>query len=158
MKIILFDGICNFCNSSVDFIIKHDKDKIFRFATLQSEKGKELLLHHDRLDIKNRKSLQEKEAIQDRLDNQYKKDLHFSTLNALIFIDENDLLEGIEAAIEISKYLKRDALIYRLLRILPHKFTGAIYSCVAKNRYRWFGKRDVCRVPEPDEMDRFLTL
>ncbi len=129
MKIILFDGVCNFCNSTVNFILKHDKDNIFRFSPQQSEKGREILVQQGRPD---------------------------TDLNALIFIDENELLEGFDAVIGILKYLRGYSGIFCLLRFLPRKVTHATYAFVAKNRYRWFGKRAVCRMPEPGEKNKFL--
>lgn len=129
MKIILFDGVCNFCNATVNFILKHDKENIFRFSPLQSVKGKEIMAQHGRQD---------------------------TGLNALIFIDENELLEGMDAVIGISKYLKGYFHIIYLLRFLPRGVTHAAYAFVAKNRYRWFGKRAICRMPEPGEEDMFL--
>jgi len=129
MKIILFDGVCNFCNSTVNFILIHDKENIFRFSPQQSEKGREILVQQGRLD---------------------------TDLNALIFIDENELLEGSDAVIGILKYLRGYSGIFCLLRFLPRKVTRAAYAFVAKNRYRWFGKREVCRMPEPGEKHKFL--
>jgi predicted DCC family thiol-disulfide oxidoreductase YuxK len=129
LKIILFDGVCNFCNASINFILKHDKENIFRFSPQQSEKGKELLVLYGREDC---------------------------DLNALILIDENELLEGMDATIGISKYLKGYPSLFYLLRFLPRKVTHAAYAFVAKNRYKWFGKREVCRIPEPGEEHKFL--
>lgn len=129
MKIILFDGVCNFCNATVNFILKHDKEQLFRFTPQQSEKGRELLALYGRLDI---------------------------DLNALIFIDEDELLEGMDAAIGISKYLKGYSCIHWILSSLPRKVTHAAYALIARNRYRWFGKRETCRIPQPGEQHRFL--
>ncbi len=129
LKIILFDGVCNFCNATVNFILKRDKEGLFRFSPQQSEKGKEIM------------TLQGREV---------------SNLNALVFIDENELLEGMDAVIGILKYLKGYAGIARLLRMFPRKTTHAAYTFVARNRYRWFGKREDCRVPLPHERHRFL--
>ncbi|MBK5194465.1 MAG: DUF393 domain-containing protein [Proteiniphilum sp.] len=129
MKIILFDGVCNFCNATVNFILKRDREDLFRFTPQQSEKGKEILVQQGRQD---------------------------SDLNALIFIDEDELLEGMDAVIGISRYLKGYSCISWLLRSLPRKVTHAAYAFVAKNRYRWFGKREVCRIPEPGEQHKFL--
>jgi len=129
LKIILFDGVCNFCNASVNFILKHDRENIFLFSPQQSEKGKELLMLYGREE---------------------------SDLNALIFIDEDELLEGMDAVIGISQYLKGYSCIAWLLRSLPRKVTHAAYTFVARNRYRWFGKREVCRMPEQGEKHKFL--
>ncbi len=129
MKIILFDGVCNFCNSTVNFILKHNRDKVFHFAALQSEKGRELLVSNGKLS---------------------------SDLNSIIFIDDNLLLEGIDAVIAILKYLRGFKLIYHILRFVPRKLSSSLYTFIAKNRYRWFGKRDTCRVPNDKEKELFL--
>ena len=129
LKIILFDGVCNFCNSTINFILKKDSGDLFRFAPQQSEKGREILMQQGRAD---------------------------SDLNALIFIDEDELLEGMDAVMGISTYLKGYTCISRLLSALPRRVTHAAYAFVARNRYRWFGKREACRMPLPGEQHRFL--
>ncbi len=129
MKIILFDGVCNFCNTTVNFMLKHDREHVFRFSPLQSEKGREILRQQGRLD---------------------------TNLNALIFIEEDQLMEGMDAVMAISKYLKGCFRLIYLLRFLPHRVTHTAYALIAKNRYRWFGKKEVCRIPKPGEEDRFL--
>jgi len=129
LKIILFDGVCNFCNATINFILERDKEGLFRFAPQQSEKGREILEQQGRAE---------------------------SDLNALVFIDENELLEGMDAVIGISRYMKGYSAISRLLRFLPRKVTHAAYALVARNRYSWFGKREVCRMPDPGEQHRFL--
>ena len=130
MKIILFDGVCNFCNSSVNFVLEHDRAQIFHFSPLQSEKGTELLSRQGREE---------------------------TDLRALILIDENELLEGMDALIRISKYLKGYPRLLYLLRFLPRKIRDGVYALIARNRYKWFGKKEVCRVPSPGEEERFLT-
>lgn len=75
---------------------------------------------------------------------------------SLVFIDENVLSEGVDAVTGISKYLKGYRFVYRILKIIPHPLSRAVYSFIAKNRYRWFGKRSECRVPSPEEKKRFL--
>ena len=129
LKIILFDGVCNFCNATVNFILKRDKEGLFRFTAQQSVKGKEILARLGREE---------------------------SDLNALIFIDEDELLEGMDAVIGMSTYLKGYTCISRLLSALPRRVTHAAYAFVARNRYRWFGKREACRMPLPGEQHRFL--
>ena len=108
MKIILFDGVCHFCNATVNYLLKHDKEKLFYFSPQQSEQGRALLIPYGREDTE---------------------------LNALIFIDEDELLEGIDAAIGISKYLKGFPSLFYLLRFLPRRVTQAAYAIVARNRY-----------------------
>ncbi len=129
MKIILFDGICNFCNATVNFILKKDKQQIFRFAAQQSEQGRKLLELRGHAD---------------------------ATLKTLILIDEDELLEGMEAVIAITRELKGYSWLSFLLRIMPRRISHAAYDLVARNRYRWFGQRDTCRLPKPGEQQRFL--
>lgn len=126
----MFDGVCNFCNSAVNFILKHDKEGLFLFAPLQSDKGRELLMKHNRGD---------------------------EELNSLVLIDDDDLHEGIDAVIGIAKHLKGYRFAYHTLRFIPRRIGAWLYSFIAKNRYKWFGKRDVCRVPTKEEQDRFLS-
>lgn len=129
MKIILFDGVCNFCNATVNFILKRDKQEIFRFAPQQSEQGRRLLEQHGKAD---------------------------TALKTIVFIDGDEWTEGMEAVIGITRQLKSYAWLSFLLRIIPRKMSNALYTFVARNRYRWFGKRDSCRLPAPEEQQRFL--
>ncbi len=129
MKIILFDGVCNFCNATVNFILKKDKQQIFRFAAQQSEQGRKLLELRGHAD---------------------------TTLKTLILIDEEELLEGMEAVIAITRELKGYSWLSALLRIIPRRISHEAYDLIARNRYRWFGKRDACRLPKPGEQQRFL--
>ena len=77
-------------------------------------------------------------------------------LDSIVFIDEDELFEGIDAVAGILKYLTGYKFLYKIIRFLPYKLNNSIYRTIAKNRYRWFGKRDICRVPEPEERDVFL--
>ncbi|MDD3787307.1 MAG: DCC1-like thiol-disulfide oxidoreductase family protein [Petrimonas sp.] len=129
MKIILFDGVCNFCNGIVNFILKHDNDNLFLFSAQQSEEGQKIL------------SSVEKQG---------------HNLNSLIFIDENEVFEGADAAISISKYLKGVPGAFYILRFLPRKVNHAAYNFIAKHRYKIFGKRDSCRIPTEEEKNKFL--
>lgn len=129
MKIILFDGVCNFCNDTVNFILKRDKQHIFRVVPQQGEKGGLLLEQHGKTD---------------------------SMLKTIVLIDDDEWLEGMEAVIGITRELKGYVWLSRLLRIIPLKISNVLYAFVAKNRYRWFGKRESCRLPVPDEQQWFL--
>ena len=129
MKIILFDGVCNFCNATVNFILKKDKQEIFRFSPQQSEQGRRLLEQHGKAD---------------------------TALKTIVFIDEDQRLEGVEAVISITRQLRGYSWLSILLRIIPRKISNALYAFIARNRYRWFGKRDACRLPEPGEQQRFF--
>ena len=128
-KIILFDGICNFCNYWVNFIIDHDKQNIFKFAALQSEKGRELL---DKFELPK------------------------DDFDSFILISQNKVYKKSSAAFEIAKQLNGWPKIIIPFGILPHSLTDLIYDLVAKNRYKFFGKKDSCRIPTKEEKSRFL--
>ena len=109
--IILFDGVCNFCNSSINFVIRHDKKNHFRFAPLQSETGKQLLQQFEAGEL---------------------------PLDSIVLIENNKLYKQSTAVLKIAKQLGG---AYRLLYgfvILPRFLRDAVYKYVAKNRYKWF--------------------
>lgn len=128
-KIILFDGICNFCNYWVNFIIDHDKQNTFKFAALQSEKGKELL---------------------------EKFDLPMDDFDSFILVSQNKAYKKSSAAFEIAKKLSGWPKFIAPLRFLPQSLTDFVYDLVAKNRYKFFGKKEACRIPTPEERTKFL--
>jgi predicted DCC family thiol-disulfide oxidoreductase YuxK len=117
-QIILFDGICNLCNGTVDFLLKHDGKKQFRFVSLQSNEGKELTAVHQ---------------IPDETD-------------SVIFIKSGKTFIESEAVIEISALLNYPWKLGKFAKILPKKIRDKIYRIIAKNRFRWFGKRETCRI------------
>lgn len=128
MNIILFDGICNLCNTSVSFIIKRDKEALFRFAALQSETGKTLLQKYG--------IAEEQEA-------------------TLFYLRNNDCLSRSTAVIYILKDLGGIWKCFYPLIYLPNRVRDAIYSFISRNRYRLFGKRNKCMMPTSDLKDRF---
>lgn len=128
-KIILFDGVCNLCNSSVTFIIKKDSKNKFKFAALQSEVGQELV---DRFHIDTDKT------------------------DSIILIDEEKAYIKSTAALRIAKELNGGwPLLYGFM-ILPNFLRNWVYDWVAKNRYRWFGKQESCMIPTPELKGKFL--
>jgi predicted DCC family thiol-disulfide oxidoreductase YuxK len=130
--IILFDGVCNFCNSSINLVIDQDPQKVFVFASLQSEITQELF------EILNYKPL----------NNSY--------LNSVLLISNNTVYEKSEASLLIASKLPGAWKWFRILRILPISFRDFFYDIVAKNRYWIFGKSDQCRIPTPEIRERFL--
>ena len=128
-EIILFDGICNFCNSSINFVIDHDPEKHFKFVPLQSEIGQNILIKFH----KNTKDF-----------------------NSVILLKDNQLYEKSDAALEITKHLSGFWKYLSVFRILPTFFLNFFYDIVAKNRYRIFGKSDSCRMPTAELKERFL--
>jgi predicted DCC family thiol-disulfide oxidoreductase YuxK len=128
--IILFDGVCNFCNYWVNFIITHDKKAIFKFASIQSETGKILLL-------------------------KYKIDP--TKVDSVILIESNQAYIYSDAAIRIANHLNSLKWIFYLGKITPRFFRDSVYKFVAKNRYKWFGKKSTCMIPTPELKNRFLN-
>jgi len=127
--IILFDGVCNLCNASVNFIIKHDKKEYFKFASLQSDVAKDLLLHFNSKKIK-------KESI--------------------ILIEDKKFYQKSTAALRISKKLNGGYKLLYLFIIIPTFIRDLVYSYIAKNRYKWFGKKNNCIIPNQKIKKRFL--
>jgi predicted DCC family thiol-disulfide oxidoreductase YuxK len=126
--IILFDGICNFCNSSVQFIIKRDPKGYFKFASLQSETGQQLLQQY---------------GIRKEID-------------SLIVIEKQNVYIKSSAALQICRKLTGFWRFFSILRVFPLIFRDYLYDRVAKNRYNWFGKRDNCMLPTAEMKKRFL--
>ena len=128
-KIILFDGVCNLCNRSVNFIISKDRKDVFRFATLQSDIGISLLTKH---------------GIDD------------SKTDSVILIDTNEYYERSSAILQIVKHLSGGYALLYFFIILPKSFRDWGYDYIAKNRYKWYGKKDSCMVPTPELTAKFL--
>lgn len=127
--IILFDGVCNLCNRTIDFIIRTDKNDYFRFAPLQSEAGKSLL-------EKYQLSFQENESV--------------------VLIESGKAYRKSDAACRVMKHLPG---IWKILSwgvIVPKPIRDGIYDYIAGHRYRWFGTSNTCRVPSPEEAAKFL--
>ena len=129
-KIILFDGVCNLCNSAVQFVIQHDKKDVFRFVALQSDLGQEILKH-----------------------------IGINPIN----IDSIILYEpGIayyyksSAALQIAKNLDGIWHYGTIFRIIPTGISNQIYDYVAKNRYKWYGKKESCMIPSSELESKFL--
>lgn len=127
--VVLFDGVCNLCNRSVQFIIKKDKKKQFLFASLQGKTGGELLK---------------------------KFDLPADVFNSFILVEGENVYSRSTAALRIAKQLGGGWKLLYGFMILPRFIRDAVYNLVAKNRYKWFGKRDECMIPTPELKERFL--
>lgn len=128
-KIVLFDGICNLCNSSVQLIIENDSKNLFQFASLQSDFGQKFLQENNLPD---------------------------ETFKSLVLIDGENFFTKSEAALRIGKEL--DGL-YKVLRIFlwtPKFIRDFVYDYIAKNRYKWYGKRDSCWIPTDELKQKFL--
>lgn len=126
--VVLFDGICNYCNSWVNFAIRNDKNARLRFATLQSATGQKL---------------KEEYGVA-------------PTVDSVILIDNDRAYTYSDAALRIAKYLQWPAKALYALIIVPAFIRQPIYKWIARNRYKWFGKKDACMVPSAEIRGRFL--
>jgi len=128
--IILFDGLCNLCNRSVQYVIRHDPAAIFKFASLQGEAGQQLLKEYG---------------------------LTANNMNSFVLIKDNKVYTRSTAALTVAKQLKGiSKLLYGFI-IVPAFIRNAVYDLIAKNRYKWFGKKDSCMVPTASLKSRFLN-
>jgi predicted DCC family thiol-disulfide oxidoreductase YuxK len=128
-NIILFDGVCNFCDSSVNFIIDRDKNNLFKFAALQSEKGQEILENFH---------------------------LPKNDFDSFILIENDKVYKKSSAALKIAGKLGGVWKIFYPLIIIPKFIRDFFYSLIANNRYKLFGKKDSCRIPTPELKQKFL--
>lgn len=129
-SIILFDGVCNLCNWSVQFVIKHDPEKKFRFASLQSDFAKKLLTGY---------SMETKE------------------MNSFILVENGKIYARSTGALRVLKQLRGWSVLFYCFILVPRFLRDGIYNFIAKTRYRRFGKRDECMVPTPELRSRFLN-
>ena len=126
--IIFFDGVCNLCNSSVQFVIKKDKENKFRFASLQSEAGQEIL---------------------------HQFNLSQNDFNSFILFEDGKLYTRSTAALRVLSQLKGWKWS-RVFNWVPRFLRDGVYNVIARNRYKWFGKRDSCMLPTENLVSRFL--
>lgn len=124
--IIYFDGVCGLCNAFVDFVMRHDSSNVFQFATLQGVHGQEL------------------------------KKQNFPETDSVILFHDGVLYTESGAALMTLKLMGFPWNISYILIIVPRFLRDGIYRFIAKNRYRWFGKRTNCRLPTPAEKQKFL--
>lgn len=127
--VILFDGVCNLCNASVQYVIKRDKKRLFRFASLQSSFGSAVLKQYN---------------------------LPADTFNSFILLDNNKIYIRSTAALLVAKKLSGlIKLLYGFI-IVPRVIRDAVYNLIAMKRYKWFGKQESCWVPTPELKKLFL--
>lgn len=127
--IVVFDGVCNLCAESVAFILAHERDDSIRFTTAQSETGRALLSEFG-LDPEN--------------------------LSTFVFIEGGTAHVRSDAALEVAQHLRLPWRMLRVFRIVPRRLRDSIYRLIARNRYRWFGKRESCVAPTPELRSRFF--
>jgi len=129
-KIILFDGVCNLCNGAINFIIKRDKKDVFRYASLQSEIGQKLITE---------------------------RGIDISKIDSILLIDPaKTFYHKSTAALQIAKQLSNPYPLFYLFLVIPKFLRDWVYDIVAKNRYRWFGKKETCMIPTPELKTLFI--
>lgn len=130
-KVILFDGFCNLCNSFVQRVIKHDKKNIYLFAAISSQSGKQIIKYLS-IDTKN--------------------------IDSVILYEPNVAYEvKSTAALSIMKDFGGFWYATQIFKIFPETFRNFIYDYIAKNRYKWFGKKSNCMIPTPELKAKFLN-
>lgn len=129
-KLILFDGVCNLCNASVQYVIQHDKNNVFLFAALQSEAGLEIIKKYN-IDTTKTDSI-------------------------LLYTPEKGMASKSTAALKIAKHLGFPQNVMTVFLIIPPFIRNWVYDYIAKNRYKWFGKKESCWIPTPELKSKFL--
>jgi len=130
-QLIIFDGVCNLCNSKVLFIIKHDKKNRFMFAPIQSESGQQII-------------------------SQFNIDTA-ETDSILLYSHKNGLKIKSTAALQIAKLLRFPVSLWSIFLIVPACMRNWVYDLIANNRYKWFGRNDKCMVPTSELKSKFLN-
>ena len=128
-RLIMFDGVCNLCNASVQFIIARDHEALFRFASLQSDAGQEVLRRFA---------------------------LPVADFDSFVYLRDGKVYQRSTAALYMLKDIGGFWKITYVFMLIPRPLRDFVYDTIAKYRYKWFGKRDVCMVPTKDLKKRFL--
>lgn len=129
-QLILFDGVCNLCNASVQYVIEHDKKDVFRYTALQSEIGQEIL---EKFEIDTKK-----------------------TDSILLYSLENGISYKSTAALKIASKLGFPRNLMAVFLIVPAFIRNWVYDYIAKNRYKWYGKKEECMIPTKELKSKFL--
>ncbi|MBL6876494.1 MAG: thiol-disulfide oxidoreductase DCC family protein [Chitinophagales bacterium] len=128
-RVIVFDGVCNLCNSSVQWVLKYDKNARFSFASLQGEFGQNLL-KQNALDPK--------------------------TFHSFILLEGDQLYTQSTAALRVAKKMSFPFFLLYPFILVPKFIRDTIYDYIANNRYKWFGKTESCMIPDPAVQQRFI--
>jgi len=129
-KIILFDGVCNLCNGAIQFVIKRDQKDIFRYAALQSEIGQKMIAE---------------------------RGIDTSKTDSIILVEPGvAYFVKSEAALEITKEFGGLWPLFQVFKWAPSSFRDIVYDFIARNRYKWFGRKDQCMTPTPELQAKFL--
>lgn len=124
---IFFDGVCNLCNGAINFVIDRDKRHYYKFASLQSTVARNKLPNTSQ-----------------------------SLDSIVLYKKSGEILYKSNAALEVAKHLRGLWPLLYIFKIVPRVIRDFIYDWIARNRYKWFGKRDTCRMPSPELKERFL--
>jgi predicted DCC family thiol-disulfide oxidoreductase YuxK len=128
--VILFDGVCNLCNASVQFVLLRDKKDYFQFASLQSDYGQQLLQKHN---------------------------LPTQNFDSFVLVENNVVYSQSTAALRVAKYLSGAWKLMYAFIIVPSFLRNIVYNFIGKNRYKWFGKQEECMMPKPEWKQKFLS-
>ena len=129
-QLVIFDGVCNLCNASTIYIIKRDRNDIFRFAPLQSEIGQKIIKAYN-IDTNKTDSI-------------------------LLYAPNKGLFSRSTAVLKIASKLSFPTSLYAIFLIIPAFIRNVVYNYIARNRYKWYGKKDSCMVPTPEIKKKFL--
>ncbi|MGY3055374.1 putative DCC family thiol-disulfide oxidoreductase YuxK [Pedobacter sp. UYEF25] len=127
--VIFFDGVCNLCNASIQFVISRDKKNFYNFAALQGDYAKKKLLEFN---------------------------VDLATSNSIFLVEDGKLYSKSTAALRIARHLGAAWPILYLFMVVPKFIRNGVYGVIAKNRYKWFGKKESCWLPTPELQGRFL--
>ena len=128
-SIILFDGVCNLCNGAVNFVIKRDPGNVFKFTPLQEKQGVLLLKKHA---------------------------IDAQKLDSIVLVENKKVYTKSSAALRIARKLSGLWPLFFVLLIIPSFIRDGVYDFIAKNRYKWFGKKKQCMIPTPGLREKFL--
>lgn len=128
--ILLFDGVCNLCNASVQWVLQRDRAGRIRFASLQSQSGQELLARFQ---------------------------LDRTVFDTVVLVDGDRVFTRSDAALELLRQLGKPWSLLHIFHRIPRPLRNAVYDWIARHRYRWFGRREECWLPRPEWKERFLS-
>lgn len=127
--VVFFDGVCNLCNGFIQFLVRHDRQRNFRYSPLQSTAGARLLQGYP---------------------------VDTERLDSIVLLHNGNIYERSEAFLRICKELGGRYRLLWVFRVLPLSLRDALYNLIARYRYRIWGEKDHCMIPTPELMDRFL--
>jgi len=128
-RVVFFDGVCNLCKRSVQFILTHDPKAIFSFASLQGEAAKKMLSS---------------------------RQLDAQQMNSFVLLEKGKVYTRSTAALRVAKQMSGIWPVLWVFMLVPTFIRDAVYDWIARNRYRWFGKLETCWIPSPEWKERFL--